>query len=252
MQGTRTPPFPVGLTPLRANLQALALLAVVYGFIYGNAWLGGNTVPQAPIKGTLAIGVLMLLVTALLLRKDADWKSSLGVHRPDVLRTVGFGLLGVAMGYAANVVIVVPYLVASGNLMQKAADKAQWSAKLGELPFAVVLPLAMFVGLWEELVFRGFLLGRLRAALDAGEGSPRSRTVLAVAFTGILFGAAHGYQGPVGILQTTTLGVVLGGLTVWRKSVWPAVFAHLTIDAASLFALKVAKPMLEELVKKAA
>lgn len=245
------PPFPTGLSTLRANLQAVALLALGYGAIYGGALLRGTTKPSAPALSALALGTAMLLLTALFVRKDADWRHSLAAQRPESLpKTFAFGLLGVAMAYAANIVLVVPYLALSGNLAQQAADKAKWTSALSDLPVASLLPLAMFVGFWEELVFRGFLLGRLRLALGAGEGSPPARTVLAVVFTGILFGGAHGYQGPTGLLQTSALGIVFGLLTVWRKSVWPAVIAHLTIDAFSLFALRVAKPMLEEFVKK--
>lgn len=246
------PPFPTGVSTLRANLQAVGLLAVAYGAIYGGALLRGTTKPSAPALSALALGSVMLLLTALFVRKDADWKHSLAAQRPaDVPKTIGFGLLGVLMSYAASIVLVVPFLALSGNLAQQAADKAKWTSTLAELPVASLLPLAMFVGFWEELVFRGFLLGRLRLALGAGEGSAPSRTVLAVVFTGILFGGAHGYQGPTGLLQTSILGMVFGLLTVWRKSIWPAVIAHLTIDAFSLFMLRVAKPMLEEFVKKA-
>lgn len=243
-------PFPVGLTPLRANLQAFAVLAVAYGAIYGGALLRGTTRPSSPGLSALALGSAMLLLTALFVRKDADWKQSLGVARPAPLPTVGYGLLGVAMGYAVNILLVLPYLAIRGNLKQQAADKAKWTSALNDLPILSLLPLAMFVGFWEEVVFRGFILGRLRVALGAGEGAPPSRTVLAIVFTGLLFGGAHGYQGPTGLLQTSALGIAFGVLTVWRKSVWPAVIAHLTIDAVSLFALRVAKPLLEEFVKK--
>lgn len=246
-----TPPFPAGLSPLRANLQALGLLAVVYGFIYGNAYLGsGAATGRSPLLGTFVTGSLMLLVVALFVLRDADWKASLGVQPAPLLPTLGFGLLGVVAGYLANIVLALPYALLRGGLAQQAADKAQWSSKLTDLPFLWVLPLAMFVGLWEEVVFRGFLLGRLRVALNAGEGAPTGRTVLAVLFSAVLFGAGHGYQGVLGLIQTTTLGCVFGALTVYRKSIWPAVIAHLTIDAFGLFALKVLKPALEQALQK--
>ncbi len=115
-----------------------------------------------------------------------------------------------------------------------------WLQHLAEIPAGAILPLTIFVGFWEETVFRGFLLGRLRAALPAGE-TPRAtfpRDAVAVALCGICFGAGHGYQGALGLMQTTTAGIVLGALTVWRGSLWSAIGAHLAIDTFGLLVIK--------------
>jgi len=249
---TASPPFPSGLSPLRANLQAIALLAVFYPYLYGNALLAGEDAKLAnPVVSVFVTGGLMLLVVALLIRRDLDWRASLGVQPRPLLETIAFGGVGLLLSYAVNIVLVLGYAAVRGSMASQAADKAKWASKLGELPLAWVLPLALFVGLWEELVFRGFLLGRLRVAFHAVEGSPRSRTVMAIAVSGILFGAGHGYQGMLGLVQTSAVGMALGALTVWRKSLWPAVIAHLTIDTIGLVALKVLKPLIDDLAKKA-
>ncbi len=249
---TASPPFPVGLSSLRANLQALGLLVVFYGYLYGNALLAGEDAKLAnPVLSVFITGGLMLLVVALLIRRDIDWRASLGVQRRPLVETIAFGAVGLVMSYAVNIVLVLGYTAVRGSMADQAADKAKWASKLGELPLGWVLPLALFVGLWEEIVFRGFLLGRLRVAFNAGEGSPRSRTIAAICVTGILFGAGHGYQGLLGLVQTSAVGIALGSLTVWRKSLWPAVIAHLTIDTIGLVALKVLKPLVDELAKKA-
>lgn len=246
------PPFPVGLSPLRANLQAIGLLVFFYAYLYGNAFLAG---PDArlgnPVVSVFTMGGLMLLAVALLVHRDADWRASLGLQRRPIVETLAYGGVGLLMAYATNIVLVLSYTAVRGSMAEQAADKAKWASKLGDLPFAWVLPLALFVGLWEEIVFRGFLLGRLRVALNAGEGSPRSRTVIAIVICGVLFGAGHGYQGLLGLMSTSGVGIALGALTVWRKSVWPAIIAHLTIDTIGLVALKVLKPVLDDLVKKA-
>ena len=230
----------------------MGLLAVFYGYLYGNAWLVGVDAKLGnPVLSVFVTGALMLLVVSLLIHRDTDWRASLGMHPRPLRDTLAFGGLGLLLAYGANLLSVLVFAAVRGSMVQQAADKAKWASKLGELPLAWILPLALFVGLWEELVFRGFLLGRLRVAFGAVDGSPRSRTVWAIVVTGILFGAGHGYQGMLGLIQTSAVGMVLGALTVWRKSLWPAVIAHLTIDTIGLFALKVLKPLLEELAKKA-
>ena len=249
---TASPPFPVGLSPLRANLQALGLLALFYGYLYGNAYLAGADAKLAnPVVSVFTTGALMLFAVAFLIRRDIDWRSSLGMQRRPLVETLAFGAVGLGMSYAVNIVLVLGFTAVRGSMADQAADKAKWASKLGDLPLAWVLPLAMFVGLWEEIVFRGFLLGRLRVAFGAVEGSPRSRTVMAIVVGGMLFGAGHGYQGLLGLVQTSAVGMALGALTVWRKSLWPAVIAHLTIDTIGLVALKVLKPLVDELAKKA-
>ncbi len=246
-----TPPFPVGLSPLRANLQALGLLAVFYGYLYGNALLSG---PEAklsnPVASVFTTGGLMLLVVTLLVWRDVDWRGSLGLQPTPVLPAVIFGGAGVVAAYGANIVFVVGYSLVRGGMLEQATQKAQWASKLGAMPLYWVLPLSMFVGIWEETVFRGFLLGRLRVAFHAVEGNPRAKlaTAMAVVVSGLLFGAGHGYQGPLGLVQTAAVGIAFGALTVWRKSLWPAVIAHLTMDTVGLVALKFLKPALEELV----
>jgi membrane protease YdiL (CAAX protease family) len=115
-----------------------------------------------------------------------------------------------------------------------------WLERLAEIPTGAILPLTIFVGFWEETVFRGFVLGRLRAALPAAD-TPRAtllRDAVAVVLCAICFGAGHGYQGALGLMQTTIAGVVLGALTVWRGSLWPAIGAHLAIDAFGLLVIK--------------
>jgi membrane protease YdiL (CAAX protease family) len=104
--------------------------------------------------------------------------------------------------------------------------------------------IALLVLFWEETVFRGFLLGRLRASIPVAgpRGAPCRRDALAVVVAALCFGAGHGYQGVLGIVQTTSAGLVLGTLAVWRQSLWPCIGAHLAIDAFGLVALKALRP----------
>jgi membrane protease YdiL (CAAX protease family) len=154
---------------------------------------------------------------------------------------MGWGLLGFAVTYALNILLTLGYVLSRGSLQAQAAGRAPWLAYLAEIPAEAILPLAAFVAVWEETVFRGFVLGRLRAALPA-PATPRGpllRDAVAVVVCGLCFGAGHGYQGALGLMQTTMAGMVLGTLAVWRGSLWPAIAAHLAIDAFGLLVIKV-------------
>ena len=110
-------------------------------------------------------------------------------------------------------------------------------------PWAAV-PLAMFVGLYEEVVFRGFLLSRLRTVFTSPHWGWWTTTGLAVLVSSALFSAGHGYQGPLGLLQTFAIGVVLASVAAWRGSIWPCILAHAGIDSIGLLALPLLKHQL--------
>jgi len=181
----------------------------------------------------------------LFVRHDASWRESLGLGHQPVGPMLGWSLLGFIGTYVVNVILIGVYLAAHGNLEALAAHKVTWLGRLAELPAEAILPLAAFAAVWEETVFRGFLLGRLRASILVQDtrGAAVRRDVLAVVLTALFFGAGHGYQGVLGLVQTTLAGVALGALAVWRKTLWPAIGAHLAIDAFGLVAIKVLKAM---------
>jgi len=67
----------------------------------------------------------------------------------------------------------------------------------------------------EELFFRGYVLSGLRGALG------RTGAVLVVA---LAFGVAH--YSVYRLVVTAGLGLVLGVLVLWGRSIWPAMLAH--------------------------
>lgn len=228
------------------------MLILFYSIVYGGGILLGGMQerPAALALSAVVLGTLMLLATVFFLRHDASWRQSLGFGHQPLGGMLGWSLLGFTGTYVVNLVLISAYLAAHGDLEAVAAHRATWLGSLAELPVEVILPLAAFAALWEETVFRGFLLGRLRASMPVQDsrGAALRRDVLAVVLTGLFFGAGHGYQGLLGVGQTALAGIALGALTVWRKSLWPAIGAHLAIDAFGLVMVKALKPMLDAVV----
>jgi uncharacterized protein len=80
-----------------------------------------------------------------------------------------------------------------------------------------------FVVILEEAVFRGFLMTELARAIGTG---PLALTVNVLG-TAAVFGLAHAYQGPAGIVSTGVVGAVLGAVFVASGfNVWLVVFTH--------------------------
>jgi membrane protease YdiL (CAAX protease family) len=82
-----------------------------------------------------------------------------------------------------------------------------------------------FVAAWEELVFRGFLLTRLQAMFK--------RWWLSLPVGAVLFGLGHGYQGPIAVPLTMLLGIALGLLFWWRRSLVPGIVFHAIFNSVN-------------------
>lgn len=237
------------MTPRRAALQSAGFAGFLFLFIYGSALLAGGERFENPLGHVFITGTVALLAVALFAARDPRPLVSLGLERIRWWKAVLFGLLGVAAVYALNAVVTLTYLAIAGGVREKVEQKADWAFGLASIPWWWVLPLTVFVGFYEEVAFRGFLLRRLDVALEGRVGDPRRRLYWAAVLSGLAFGGLHGYQGLMGVLQTATVGVAFGLLAVWTRSTWPPILAHFTIDAFGLFALKVLKPWAEEALK---
>jgi uncharacterized protein len=83
---------------------------------------------------------------------------------------------------------------------------------------AVWVLVAVTAGFCEELMTRGYLQKQLSGLLKNNTAS-----VLA---QGIIFGAAHAYQGWKYMVPIALLGCMLGWLAQWRRSLLPGMLAH--------------------------
>lgn len=83
--------------------------------------------------------------------------------------------------------------------------------------------LSLSAGICEEFTFRGYLQKQL-------QGSLKNATA-AVVIQGVIFGAAHAYQGLKLVLTIVVLGSLIGWLAEWRKSTRPGMISHFLQDA---------------------
>lgn len=99
-------------------------------------------------------------------------------------------------------------------------------------PFSAILPhtreerncfflLAVTAGVWEEILYRGFLTWYLSGLFGLW---------LTVLLSSALFGLAHLYQGWKGVLRTGAAGVVLSGLYLLTGSLWAPMLLHALVN----------------------
>lgn len=247
------PPAPRPETRTRAALQTALVIGGTYALVALVRKLGlGTTTARDLGAHVLIVGCGALLLVALALARTPHPFCALGLGRKKPLAVFGWGLGGACATYAANATAVAAYLVATGGLKHElaAADqKVKALAVFVEVPLWQILPLAVFVGFYEEIVFRGFLLGRLHVLF--GSARTRVRTAaLAVVVSSALFALGHAYQGAVGVLQTFVAGASLATLVLVTRSLWPAIVAHAAIDAFGLVAVRFLVPVAQRAVEE--
>lgn len=110
------------------------------------------------------------------------------------------------------------------SIMEQMEENAEWITRavprLHPLGF---VGLAMLIGFYEELVFRGFLMTRLRRVTG--------NWILAVFLSTAIFTALHAFdQTWPALIAVSILSVVFSLVTIWRRSIVPAIVGHALFD----------------------
>jgi len=146
--------------------------------------------------------------------RDLIGRSWPGVR--DVLRDLGIAVLYLI---AANLV-----LSGLGFLLKVAPSPGLRNILPNDALESVLFVLLSFTaGICEEIMFRGYFQ-RQFAALT---GSTAAGLVL----QGVVFGAAHGYQGWKYMCVIAVYGCLFGLLAYWRRSLRPGMTAHFVQDS---------------------
>jgi membrane protease YdiL (CAAX protease family) len=138
-------------------------------------------------------------------------------------------LVGVYLAYAILLEPVVDAFVLANFGGDKTAAANTFKDVVGDFSlFLYVLPFIWLFGAFgEEFFYRGFLMTKIARGL----GESRAAWIVAVILQALIFGLAHAYQGPVGIVGTGMTGLIYGFATlVCGRSLWPAILAHGAID----------------------
>lgn len=144
-----------------------------------------------------------------------------------VFRTV---LQSLAVFVAAVAAFLVPTIVIGAIFGRpEQADMSGYDYLRGNLGFFLLALASVYLvsSFGEEVIYRGFLIRRLA---DLGSGT-RSAWRLAVGVSSVVFGLIHFAWGPVGIVQTTFMGLALGlSFLFLGRRLWPLILAHAYMD----------------------
>jgi membrane protease YdiL (CAAX protease family) len=164
----------------------------------------------------------------------AQWRCGIGLGKPaDVGRTVLAGVIG---GVTLFVFTKLLLQHLCEIIIQSKRDLSAFDFMRGHLMEQVPFVMATVgtAGFCEEVVYRAIVIGRLRAILPKGSAS----TMFVVTLSAAIFGMAHAYQGPAGMLLTALIGLVLGCVYMGvRRNLWWTVLIHATYDVLGLISI---------------
>jgi membrane protease YdiL (CAAX protease family) len=147
------------------------------------------------------------------------------------------GSLGLALGVGFLAATLIPVLLVQMSAKLRAGFERQLAGLSFFLPatgeerlwFGLV---SVSAGVCEEILFRGFLIRYFQA------GPYHLALALALVLSCLFFGTAHLYQGIVGVLQTTLMGLIFAALFLLTGSLVLPVLAHVATDLRLLLILR--------------
>lgn len=211
------------------SAQVLVALVLRYPTSLGVDWASLGEAAYTTVFGGVSYVLALLIIVGLpwLVFHYRTTKRELGLQRWPSWSDVGIAPAGFFV-----------YLIVTGVLVTLAQqyltfidwDQAQeigYSQVGGQLEVILAFVMLVIVApIAEEIIFRGYLLGKLRKYAP---------TWLAILVTSILFGMVHG-QLNVGI-DTFALSVVMCLTVVLTKSLWPAILIHMMKNGLAFYFL---------------
>ena len=139
---------------------------------------------------------------------------------------VAGGILGLLAAGSIYVQIFFPDLL---PVLQESQESIV--ENLPQMDMFTILGLTALVAVYEELLFRGFLLTRLRTVTGSWW--------MAVLLGMVSFGLLHAYEGPVAIVVIMLLAGIFSLVFLWRRSLVAPVVAHFVFNAIQLWMVQV-------------
>jgi len=175
-------------------------------------------------RGFLAV-VTGAIVAVIINSARGGSLADLGFRRPKRWLTVPLWIIAIFSSYMIAQA-VVPWVV-SQFLYLPQPDLSRYDHYHGNasalIAFVLILPFTASIP--EEIVYRGFIMGRLIAVF----GEHSAGRCLSVIVQSLIFGAVHFQWGPGGVLMTTLMGAVWGtAYLLCGRNLWIMILTHST------------------------
>jgi len=173
-------------------------------------------------RGAAAVVAGALTAVAVVLSRGGTL-ADLGFRRPERWALVAWQATAILAAFIA-VQTLVPLLVSSFISVPE-PDMSRYDSISGNLSAAIVMALVLpfTASIPEEVIYRGFLIGRLSGLF----GRSASGAALSVLVQALVFGAVHFQWGIGGMIMTFTMGLVWGAAyLLCGRNLWTVILAH--------------------------
>lgn len=180
--------------------------------------------------------VLTLAVLGLWIALDRSWDllTPAAPGAPDWLPWLGWGVAALFLGVLAAQARALGADPAGLEAAREQLEAVSEMLPRTERELRLFRALSLSAGIGEELVFRGFALAWFAAVAASGPGLAAWPALLvAVLGSSVLFGLAHLYQGPGGIVKTGAIGLLFAGLAVATGGLLAPMVVHTALDLTS-------------------
>jgi membrane protease YdiL (CAAX protease family) len=224
--------------PWRALAELILLIPAglfgsIVGFFVAHA-LGIRDERWEGLAATIGMGMGALAAAALLATLDGPRAPPIGWTPRDLGLNIWIGAGALLLTYVVATSIAWSlWLISPETIQRITEDNTATKAvreRIPDLPVREMAILMTFVAVWEEVVFRGFILTRLYALLR--------RWWLAIPLSALLFGSVHLYEGALAVGLISVFGVILALLFCWRRSLIPCITMHFMHNMLMLLLLK--------------
>jgi membrane protease YdiL (CAAX protease family) len=183
----------------------------------------------APTLSIRAVGSILIIAAILACRQQSI--RSVGLRSTGLLPNIALGVAAMMVAYVL-IALTIPVLSliwpsTRDQMVENAELILKMVPRLDLLGFG---GLAVAIGVYEEIVFRGFLMTRLRRATG--------NWIFAVLLSTAVFTCLHALdQTATALVAVTILSLVFSGVTIWRRSIVPAIVGHALFDWSQFFFL---------------
>ncbi|MCJ7661685.1 MAG: CPBP family intramembrane metalloprotease [Anaerolineales bacterium] len=188
----------------------------------------GNAIGLSTLAGGAIINlgyVLAIIFGGIILKRQGSGWRKIGLEKPaSWLKTMFLGVgawIGAVVVFVATQMIAVGFLTALG-MAPSEIDQSRFNPIVDNLPLFILMVILSWttIAFGEELFYRAFLITRLIDYTAIGKG-------LAIVIGGIIFGAVHFAEGPVGILSNGAFGILFGWIYVRSgRNLWITIIGH--------------------------
>jgi membrane protease YdiL (CAAX protease family) len=221
---------------LIALADVVLLVALLFLFELGASFVIRLVLPSLPLRPgeeidpalskalvvptlvSRTLGAVLIVALILNIRRQSPRSVGLGWQRFWTNFLLGLTSVCIAYGLIVPVVFFLSW-AAPGMYAQLEENTVRLMEIFPRLHPLAAVPVMLCVGLWEELVFRGFLMTRLRRLTESW--------LIAVVLSSIAFTMLHALdQTAAALVPVAILSLIFSVLTIWRRSIVPAIIGH--------------------------